>query len=134
MLLNNTSSLKRYRNPGLWMLGLLLLLLTGACNPGFTEVPETRDDSFAVGNAPRIVVNDANGRIIVRPGSDGAVRVLATLREPGRLAYEISQEGDTITVQAKRKSRGIFNFGNSAGADIEITEATDRWGEIHRTY
>ena len=106
---------------GLWILGVLLVFLTAACSSGFTVPTETRDDSFVVGQSPRVVVSGDNGRIIVNPGTDGTVTVQATLRKPDDLEYKITQQGDTISVEAKEKRRGIFNLGESPGADIEIT-------------
>ena len=84
----------------LWMLGMFLVFLTAACSSGFTGPTETRDDSFVVGKSPRVVVSGDNGRIIV---------------------ISTTQEGDTISVKAKEKRRGIFNLGDSPRADIEIT-------------
>ena len=111
----------KQKNPGLWMLGVLLVFLTAACSEGFTGPTETRDDSFFVGDSPRIVVSGGNGGIVVISGTDGTVRVHATLRKPDELEYKATQEGDTISVEAKGKSRGFFNFGQSPGASIEIT-------------
>ncbi len=60
------------------------------------------------------------------------MRVQATLRKPDDLDYEITQEGDTISVEAKekRKSFGIFNFGESPGAHIEITAPSNTRVEL----
>ena len=116
---------------GLWMLGVLLIFPIAACSDGFTGPTEVRDDSFAVGQLPTVVVSGGNGRIIVRSGTDGTVVVHATLRKPDDLEYEAAQEGDTISVEAKeRKDFGIFNFGNSPGADIEITAPSNTRMEL----
>ena len=105
-----------------WMLCVLLfLIITAACSADIISPTEARDDSFTVGESPRVVVSGGNGRIIVNPGTDGTVSVQATLRKPDELEYQTTQEGETISVEAKEKSRGIFNFGGSPGADIEIT-------------
>ena len=110
---------------GLLILGVLLVSLTAACSSGFAGPTETRDDSFVVGDSPRVVVSSDNGRIVVKRGTDGTVRVQANLRKPDDLKYETSQEGHTISVEAKEKRPGffnrIFNLGDSPGADIEIT-------------
>ena len=116
--------------PGLWMLGVLLVLVTAACSGGLTGPTETRDDSYFVGESPRVVISGDNGRIVVNPGIDGTVRVQATLRKPDDLLYEINQEGDTISVEAKGESPGFFNFGNSPGADIEITAPSNTRVEL----
>ncbi len=120
---------------GLWMVGVLLVFLTTtACSEGFTGSTEARDDSFIVGESPTVVVSGGNGRIIVSPGADGTVRVQANLRKPDDLEYETTQEGDTISVDAKEKSLGIFNFifnfGQSPGADIEITAPSNTRVEL----
>ena len=115
---------------GFWMLGVLIVFLTAACSAGFSGPTETRDDSFVVGESPRVVVSGGNGRIIVNPGTDGTVRVEATLRKPDDLEYETTQEGDTISVEAREKKLGIFNFGDSPGADIEITAPSNTRVEL----
>jgi DUF4097 and DUF4098 domain-containing protein YvlB len=111
---------KRMRS-GLWMLGLPLVILAAACGESFTGPTETRDDSFVVGESPSVVVSGGNGSITVNPGTDGTVRVQATLRKPDDVEYEIAQEGNTISVEATVKRRGFFNFGESPGAEIEVT-------------
>ena len=116
--------------PGLWMVGVLLVFLTAACSEGFTGPTETRDDSFVVGESPRVIVSGGNGAIIVNSGTDGTVRVQATLRKPDDVEYETGQEGDTISVEAKEKSPGIFNFGESPGADIAITAPSNTRVEL----
>ena len=125
-------SLEKQMKPGLWMLGVLLVFLTVACS--FTGPTETRDESFVVGASPRVVVGGGNGSVIVNPGTDGTVRVEATLRKPDNLEYETTQVGDTISVGAKEKSLGIFNFifnsGQSPGADIEITAPSNTSVEL----
>ena len=108
-------------NPGLWMLFALIVSLAAACGGEFTGPTETHDDSFVVGESPRVVVSGGNGRIVVNSGTDGAVRVMAILRRPDDVEYEVTHEGDTVSVEAKTKGRGLFNFGSSPGADIEIT-------------
>ncbi len=102
-------------------LGVLLVFLAVACGAGDIGPTETRKDSFAVAGSPTIVVSGSNGSITVNSGTEGTVIVQATLRKPDDVEYEASQEGDTINIEAREKSRGIFNFGQSPGADIEIT-------------
>ena len=116
--------------PGLWTLGLLLVFTTSACSSGLSGPTETRDDSFVVGESSRVVVSGDNGSIVVNPGTDGTVRVQATLRKPDDVEYEAVQEGDTISVKAKDKRDGIFNFGESPGAAIEITAPSNTWVEL----
>ena len=84
-----------------------------------------RDDTFAVGDNPRLVVRGFNGRIRVRAGEPGSIRVRARLKKPHGVQYSATQEGDLVTVEAKpdRQSEG-FPPGFSrqhAGANIEVT-------------
>ncbi|MFC2107848.1 DUF4097 domain-containing protein [Candidatus Bipolaricaulota bacterium] len=98
---------------------LAMGLLAAGCTFGPTE---TRDDSFAVGGSVRLVVNSGNGSIEVVTGSDDEVRVQATLRGANRIEYEAKQEGDIITVTARRTRRVLFGFG--FGTDIVVTVPT----------
>ena len=55
-----------------------------------------RDDTFAVGDNPRLVVRGFNGRIRVHAGEPGSIRVRAKLKKPHGLKYSAVQEGDTV--------------------------------------
>ena len=84
-----------------------------------------RDDTFAVGDNPRLVVRGFNGRIRVRAGEPGSIRVRARLKKPRGIKYSAEQEGDLVTVEAKsdQQSEGFppgFSRQNS-GANIEVT-------------
>ncbi len=84
-----------------------------------------RDDAFAVGDNPRLVVRGFNGRIRVRAGEPGSIRVRARLKRPRGIKYSAVQEGDLITVEAKpdRQSAGFLHgfSRQSSGANIEVT-------------
>lgn len=95
--------------------GMMLSFISG-CTPGPTE---TREDSFTVSGYSRVVVSSANGGIEVKAGSGNEVLVQATLRDAPRVKYELSQVGDTITVDVQVSRRWWF-FG-TGGADIVIT-------------
>lgn len=83
---------------------------------------EVRQDEFTVAENPALDVRTQNGRIDVIPGTDFTIAVKATLKGPDKLEYSVSQEGDTIIVDVRRTGpSGVFNIGNSPGADIEIT-------------
>lgn len=114
---------------GLSILGLLLVSLAVACGTSIVAPTEARDDSFAVGESPRIVVSNSNGRITVNPGTDDAIRVQATLKRPDDLKYEATQSGDTIVVELEVQRRGFF-FGQGPGADIEITAPSNTLVEL----
>ena len=84
-----------------------------------------RDDTFAVGDNPRLVVRGFNGRIRVHAGEPGSIRVRARLKKPHEIKYSAAQEGDLITVEAKpdRQSEGFLHgFSRQhSGANIEVT-------------
>ena len=141
MSLGIVAATRKQVSLGLLMLGVSLVFLTAACSEGlsgttetrsegFSGPTETRDDSFVVGDSPTVAVNGGNGRIVVTPGTDGTVRVQATLRKPDEMTYEVTQTGDTISVEAKEKSRSFFGFRESPGADIEITAPSNTRVEL----
>ena len=83
-----------------------------------------RDDTFAVGDNPRLVVRGFNGRIRVRAGEPGSIRVRARLKKPRGIKYRAVQEGELVTVEAKpdRQSEGFLHglSRQSSGANIEV--------------
>ena len=104
---------------GVGLVALAALVFAAGCVGGPTE---TRNDSFAVGSSPRLVVDSENGRIVVSPGPSSAISVRATLSKPNRMEYKVTQDGDTIQVEAKKKGGfRLFDFGEGPGAEIEIT-------------
>ena len=103
----------------------------GSEKPKRTVAPEEepkralRDDTFAVGPSPRLVVRGFNGRIRVHAGSPGSIRVRAKLKTPHRIEYRAVQEGDLVKVKVKadRQAEGFLpGFSRQhAGANIEVT-------------
>ena len=87
--------------------------------------PSMRDDTFAVGDNPRLVVRGFNGRIRVLAGEPGSIRVRTRLKKPRGIKYRAVQEGDLVTVEAKpdRQSEGFLHglSRQSSGANIEVT-------------
>ncbi len=79
---------------------------------------ETRDDSFVVGSSSRLVVNGFNGSIVVNAGPANTIRVQATLKKADKVDYQVTQDGDTVSVEAKQKGS---TTGRSPGAEIEVT-------------
>lgn len=102
----------------------LLAATACTCDAGPTE---TRDDSFTVNGTATLVVNTENGKIEVNTGSDDEVRVQATLRGVNRINYDVSQDGNTITVTAEITGRWFSNVG----ADITITAPANSDVELH---
>ncbi len=103
----------------------LLAASACTCDAGPTE---TRDDSFTVNGTATLVVNTENGKIEVNTGSDDEVRVQATLRGVNRIDYEVSQDGNTITIDVRVTKEWWF-FG-SAAADITITTPASTYVEV----
>ena len=101
----------------------LLAASACTCDAGPTE---TRDDSFTVNGTATLVVNTENGKIEVNTGSDDVVRVQVTLRGVNRIDYEVSQDGNTITVTAE-----ITGWFGNVGADITITAPANSDVELY---
>jgi hypothetical protein len=79
---------------------------------------ENRDDTFRVGDSPKLEVDSFNGHIIVKQGSDREIRVEAELRKSDKIEYRVTQNGDTVEVEAKKKGTVI---GTGPTANIEVT-------------
>ena len=99
--------------------------LSGWSESEDSDKTSMRDDTFAVGDNPRLVVRGFNGRIRVRAGEPGSIRVRTRLKRPRGIKYSTVQEGDLVTVEAKpdRQSEGFLHgfSRQSAGANIEVT-------------
>ena len=99
---------------------VLIAALVLACS-AFSDETEARNDTFSVGGSPWLIVDGDNGSITINPGEESTITVVATLRNPEGIEYSASQDGDLITIEAKSDSRGVFDFGESPGVDLEIT-------------
>ena len=53
-----------------------------------------------------------------------------TLRKPDDIEYTVTQQGDVIIVVAKTDDGGIFDFGDSPNAEIEITAPSNTRFEL----
>src|ERR671919_2541987 len=104
---------------------LILFVAIVACIPAVASETETRDDTFSVGTAPKIVVSNDNGQIDVVNGHEGTVNVKATIRRPDDVEYSVVQEGDTVRVEAQVSSGWGWGFGTDAGAEITVTVPAD---------
>jgi len=93
---------------------LAMTLVIAGCTAGPTE---EQDDDFTVEGYPTLHVRTDNGFIDVKTGVDGEVHVHANIRGIDRIDYEVSQDGNTITVAAQIEE-GWFSV---AGTDITIT-------------
>ena len=121
---NNFDFLKGWhRNLVLAMTVLAMIAAVGCGDGGFNysssdEPIETHQDSFEVGESPRLVVVSFNGGITVEASSDGGIEVMATIRRADHVEYRVEQEGNTVTVVASRQER---TTGNSPGAEIVVS-------------
>jgi hypothetical protein len=115
----------------LWLgvIGLVAITTAVACE-GVGGTTEVRENRFSVGGAPTLQVDASNGYINVVSGPDGTINVKATITEPNDVEYEADQTGDTISVTADVKGHGIFGFGNSPGASMEITAPSNTLLEL----
>ena len=108
-----------YRILPLFIAVIMAITLLAAAGCTIDAGPtETRDDSFTVSGPVTLVVTSENGWIEVSTGADDEVRVEATLRGINKIDYEVSQDGNTITVEAEI-DQGWFI--NNVGVDITIT-------------
>lgn len=83
-----------------------------------------RDDTFTVGDKPRLEVHGFSGRVRVNSGSPGSIRVRAKLKNPHSIEYRAVQEGDLVKVEARpdRQSGRVLPgpFGQRCGVNIEV--------------
>lgn len=62
---------------------------------------------------PAVEVTVGNGHINLLVGSEGEITVTAELQKPESVEYEVSQDGDSIAVNAKTRS--------ASRADVAVT-------------
>jgi DUF4097 and DUF4098 domain-containing protein YvlB len=104
----------------------IALLALAACDNVIivsdTDTPsEIHPQSLNVGSSPELVVTAFNGEIQVTGGQEGKVFVHTTLWWPDKIDYDVSQDGDVVTIKAEQKERFSTIGGRSPGADIEVT-------------
>ena len=82
------------------------------------------EQRFAVSGVPDIVVkNDTDGETTVRASADAddvRVRIVREGRDADELGVRLEQDGDRITVEARRPHRRWFSWGRGPRAHIEI--------------
>ncbi len=101
-----------------------------------TMAPMT--NTFVVSGVPTLIIENANGRVEVIGGGDGAeIRVEAKLQRPERIGYQATQDGDTIRIAAKELKSGqswwaklLFRNGS---ASIEVMAPRDTNVEVHNS-
>lgn len=84
--------------------------------------PQTYAQTFTVGNAPAIEVQNFAGKIMVRAGDAGTIQVMAekkalTTRRMDAIQVRMDQTGDTVTVRADHSLPTASNMS----VDLEIT-------------
>lgn len=78
-----------------------------------------RRDAFTVGYGDILNVDSFNGRVEIMAGQDNSVTIQATLRAPGSLDYQATQNGNLVTISAVKT--GWWLFSSQAKADIKVT-------------
>jgi hypothetical protein len=83
------------------------------------------EQTFQVGAAPRLEIDNFAGAITVRPGTDGAVHVIATkkansLSRLDRIQLTMSEQEDGLLIRSR-----ITPTGANASVDLEITAPVD---------
>jgi hypothetical protein len=99
------------------------------------EITSTK--TFAVGNAPKLVVTANAGNVQIVNGPAGQISVVARQRAfsgdngPIPVHYDLSSDGTTLTVSADQSSGG-FTFGFSYySIDFDITAPAQTALDIH---
>lgn len=91
---------------------LTLVLFSTVALIGCTPT-ETRTNTFSVGTSPSVEVTVDNGSLTLIVGSDSEITVTTNLKNPAKIEYTISQEGDKVTVDADTRS--------GSRADVSVT-------------
>ena len=90
----------------------------------------TRENTFEVGETPRLDVRSFNGRVRVHAGEPGSILVRAKLKNPRGVEYSAVQEGNLVKIEATPKQRsdhflsGIFGRGTGARIDVSVPADT----------
>ncbi|MFC2058915.1 DUF4097 domain-containing protein [Chloroflexota bacterium] len=91
----------------------ILLLFSVVSSSACKISKETKTNTFTVGSNPVVQVETGNGNIDLVVGTDGTITVISELQNPDIIEYQVSQDGDSITVKAKTRS--------NSRADITVT-------------
>lgn len=90
----------------------------------------TRENTFEVGESPRLDVRSFNGRVRVHAGEPGSILVKARLKNPRGVEYSAVQEGDLVKVEATPRQRsdhflsGLFGGGTGVRIDVSVPADT----------
>jgi DUF4097 and DUF4098 domain-containing protein YvlB len=103
-------------------IALILALLLVACQVvGSQKYSEKLEQTFPVGDAPVVTVDNFAGEVVVRAGEDGRIRVAATKRAAREndlddIQVRMSEQGDNLKITTHRPS-GLQNLS----VELEIT-------------
>lgn len=103
-------------------------------------VSKTETFEFTVQGAPRLVVRDFAGDVLLRTGQPGQVLVRVTKKARGlpgsasendleQIRVEVAQRGETISIEAELRRR--LSLGSSLTADIEVTAPQQAQVDLH---
>ena len=101
-------------------------IFAGVNGGGDTEeaTTETRVNTFEVGKSPALVVKIGDGRVVIVAGPPEAIEVKAILPEGKTAGYQAQQDGDIVTVSARRESCMDYSTGPRAELEITVPAAT----------
>jgi hypothetical protein len=100
-----------------WCLIVALLVVLPACTLASLQ---TRDESFPVGESPRVEADVDISRLAVRSGTAGQARIEATLRHARQTDYQVTQTGDTIRILV-RMQPGFSSKLDQPAVEIILT-------------
>ena len=91
---------------------------------------QVTEDLFTVADAPKLEVENENGRVDVEVGADDTVHVRSTLSDPSTIDYRVQQDGDVVRVVAKGVSKGgLLSFMRRSG-EVAISVAVPRRTDV----
>ena len=103
--------------PGSSLLLAFVLTLLIACNAGGDE---TLEQSFQVGDWPRLVVGVGNGSVLVKTGPTGTISVSSAVRNKDDVDLDVSADGDIVTVRSDTTISGSL-IGDRAEGAVDFT-------------
>ncbi len=107
---------------------MFVSILLIACDAGGDEILE---QSFRVGDSPRLVVGADNGSVLVETGPNGTITVSSAVRNKDDVDLGVSAEGDVVTVRSVTTISGSLIGDRAEGAvDFTITVPPDTAIEI----
>ncbi len=100
-----------------------LILISATCLIACGSA-ETRTNDFSVGASPAVQVEVGNGNVSLVVGQEGTITVTGELRKPDSIEYEVSQDGDVVTVEVKTRSGSRADMTVTVPANTEFEVST----------